>query len=112
MENTNNGATKITIGDKTFWHQMIKDGVATIVTADEKLKKTLYVMHQRFPDAVHLMYDGEDLCAADFERTTTFILDAKNAELFIKPGLDIVGIRVYEDNPDCEVVYHEDGEVI
>ena len=103
---------KVTIGDKTFWHQMLSDGVATIITADEKLKKTLYGLHRRFPDAVRLMYDGEDLCAEDFEGTTTFFLDARSVELFVKPGLDNIGFRVYEDDPGYGVVDHEDGEVI
>jgi len=112
MENTNNGATKITIGDKTFWHQLLKDGVATIRTYDKKMKQALYSLHRRFPDAVQLMYDGDDLCAEDFDGTTTFYLDSQSVELFIKPGVDNIGFRVYESEPDIEVIDHEEGDVI
>lgn len=89
---------KVTVGERTFWHQLLKDGVATITTSDDKLKKALYSVHRKWPDAVQLMYDGEDLCAEDMEGTTMFFVDPANVELFIKPGLENVGFRVYEED--------------
>lgn len=103
---------KVSIGEKTFWHRLHKDGVATILTDDEKMKKALYGLHRKFPDAVQLMYDGDDLCAEDMEGTVTFFVDSESVELFIKLGMNDFGFRVYEKAPDIEVIDHEEGDVI
>ena len=103
---------KVAMNERTFWHRKLKDGVATVTTSDEKLKKALYNTHRQFPDAVQLMYDGDDLCAEDMEGAVTFFVDQKTVEFFVKPGSNDFGIRVWTEEPDIEVIDHEEGDVI
>ena len=105
-------AIKVTIGEKTSWHHQLKDGVATVTTADESVKEALCALAVKFPDAVQLMYDGEDLCAEDMEGPVTFFVDEDTVEFFVKPGSNDFGIRVWEKKPEIEVIDHEEGDVI
>ena len=105
---------KVSIGDKTFWHQMVSDGVATITTDNRELKLALCRLHSVFPDLVRLMYDGEDadylrkdengevVLGEDLEGPTTFYVDPGCVRIKILPGKSDFALEVIQEEKDDE----------
>lgn len=80
---------KVTIGEKTFWHQKLRDGVALITTDNDSIKRVLCLLNDRFPTVVQMMYDGPD--ADNYHR-------GPDGEII--PGVDMEGTTTFFINPD------------
>lgn len=103
---------KVTIGEKTFWHRMERDGVATIMTDNREIKLALCRLHSMFPDLVQLMYDGEDadyirkgpdgevVLGEDLKGTTTFYVSADCVRIKILPGRSDFALEAIQEEID------------
>lgn len=99
MENTNNGATKIIIGDLELWTAPFGEKKATISAVEEVAKKALILLHEKMPESFEVLVDEADFCEEDTEGVFSVIVDPEKVCITVYPGAGKMGFTV---SPDCE----------
>ena len=126
MEKMKDGATKIKVGKLELWTAPFGEKKATISAHDDGMKEVLLQLHQKMPNAFELMVDEADFCEEDIEGIFSLIVDPENVTINVIPGSGKLGFTVCREcdgdcdncsecdknqEPDYEVIDHEDGEV-
>ena len=114
MDSIMNETIKIVIDDAELWTRPFGDDKALVMATEGGVKRFLHEIYKKHPKYFELL--EPDFCEEDLEGVFSLIVDPEVVQIMIMPGCGRFGFRIevpyVNEDPDYEVMDHEEGDVI